>query len=269
MKNNALILEAEDVRVCYKSPGKPVFEAVKGVSFKVARGEVFGIVGESGCGKSSLARALTGLNPIASGTVRFDGQDITAFSRHERKNLGRRIQMIFQDASGSLNPRKTIRAALEEVLLVHGLADSREELNREITTLLGYVGLPEDVVSAYPRELSGGQCQRVSIARCLALSPQLLVADEPVSALDVSVQARVLNLLGELREKLGLTLLLISHDLAVVRTICDRVAVMQDGEIVELGDADSLFREPQHPYTQKLLAAVPDVNRALTERGEK
>lgn len=267
MINTEPIVDARDVRVCYRAPGRPAFEAVKGVSFTVQRGEVFGIVGESGCGKSSLARALTGLNPVASGSIHFEGRDISRLSTRERSQLGLRIQMIFQDAPGSLNPRKTIWKAFEEVFRVHNLAKA-EEIRERVDVLLDYVGLPQDVLSAYPREMSGGQCQRVSIARCLALSPALLVADEPVSALDVSVQARVLNLLSDLRKKLGLTLILISHDLAVVRTVCDRVAVMQAGEIVEMNTAEALFTDPQHPYTQRLLAAVPDVARALAQRAK-
>ncbi len=264
VKGEAMV-DVNGVTVCYHPPGRPRFEAVRGVSFSVQPGEIFGIVGESGCGKSSLARALTGLNPIASGSIRLGGLDISRISSRERRRLGRRVQMIFQDAAGSLNPRKTIWKALEEVFRVHDPAKP-EEIRARVNVLLDYVGLPEDVLAAYPRELSGGQCQRVSIARCLALSPALLVADEPVSALDVSVQARVLNLLGDLRSRLGLTLILISHDLAVVRTVCDRVAVMQSGEIVEMNAAGALFANPAHPYTKRLLAAVPDVGRALAQR---
>lgn len=248
-----LMVEVNDLVVRYRRPGGRPFEAVKAVSFDVRRGEFFGIVGESGCGKSSLAKAIVGLNPIASGSLKV----------HSDK----RVQMIFQDAAGSLNPRKTIRSTLAEVLKVYRKVEhTPEAYNKRIAELLDYVGLPLDIIDAYPRELSGGQCQRISIARCLAMDPEILIADEPVSALDVSVQARVLNLLVELRERLQLTIILISHDLAVVRTVCDRVVVMQDGVFVERGTASELFDNPQHPYTQHLLAAVPDVYLALKER---
>ena len=244
------ILIVIDLVIEYPRPGKPPFRAVKGVSFDVRENEFFGIVGESGCGKSTLAKALCGLQPIASGTAAFAPMPRGA------------VQMIFQDAVGSLNPRKTIGDALTEVLAVHNLCPKPERPAR-IATLLDEVGLPADVSEAYPRELSGGQCQRISIARALAMNPRVIIADEPVSALDVSVQARVLNLLADLRARRNLTILLISHDLAVVRTVCDRLIVMHDGEIVERGDAKVVFSAPSHPYTQALLAAVPDVAAAL------
>ena len=247
---NAPILTVNDLVVEYPRPGKPPFRAVKGVSFDVRENEFFGIVGESGCGKSTLAKALCGLQPIASGAAAFASMPRGA------------VQMIFQDAVGSLNPRKTIGDALTEVLAVHRLYPPEGRADR-IATLLDEVGLPPDVTAAYPRELSGGQCQRISIARALAMNPRVIVADEPVSALDVSVQARVLNLLADLRARRNLTILLISHDLAVVRTVCDRLIVMHAGEIVERGDAKTVFSNPQHSYTKTLLAAVPDVAAAL------
>ncbi len=239
-------LTVKDLVIEYARPGKPPFRAVKGISFDVRANECFGIVGESGCGKSTLAKALCGLQPIASGSAQFAAIPPGA------------VQMIFQDAVGSLNPRMTIGQSLSEVLTVHNLAPKAEQPQR-ITQLLDEVGLPAQVASAYPRELSGGQCQRISIARALAMDPRVLIADEPVSALDVSVQARVLNLLAELRARRNLTILLISHDLAVVRTVCDRLIVMYAGEIVERGHAKELFARPQHPYTRQLLAAVPDI----------
>lgn len=242
---NAL-LEVTDLVLVYPRPGKPPFRAVKGISFDVREQEFFGIVGESGCGKSTLAKALCGLLPIAEGRADFAPMAKGA------------VQMIFQDAVGSLNPRMTIGQALSEVLAVHNLCPKAERAAR-IQTLLGEVGLPAEVALAYPRELSGGQCQRISIARALAMNPRVLIADEPVSALDVSVQARVLNLLAELRRTRNLTILLISHDLAVVRTVCDRLIVMHNGEIVERGEARAVFASPRHPYTRKLLAAVPDI----------
>ena len=244
------ILTVTDLRIDYPLPGKLPFQAVKGISFDVDENEIFGIVGESGCGKSTVAKALCGLIPTDSGT----------FSFADTRRGG--VQMIFQDAVGSLNPRKTIGAALEEVLNVC-LGMSAPERRERIVALLDEVGLPAEVAQAYPRELSGGQCQRISVARALAVNPRVIIADEPVSALDVSVQARVLNLLADVRQRRNLTVMLISHDLAVVRTVCDRLIVMNRGEIVERGNAKAVFAHPQHPYTQKLLAAVPDVAAAL------
>lgn len=243
------ILTVKDLIIEYPRAGKPPFRAVKGVSFEVKPNEFFGIVGESGCGKSTLAKALCGLLPITSGEAAFH-----ALPAHA-------VQMVFQDATGSLNPRMTIGQTLTEVLAVYDLCPKAQR-SEMVATLLEEVGLPAEVALAYPRELSGGQCQRISIARALAMNPRVIIADEPVSALDVSVQARVLNLLAQLRKRRNLTILLISHDLAVVRTVCDRLIVMNAGEIVEHGDAKAVFARPQHPYTQHLLAAVPDIAEA-------
>lgn len=244
------MLTVSNLVIDYPRQGKPPFRAVKGISFDVREQEFFGIVGESGCGKSTLAKALCGLVRPTSGRIAF-----ADMPRHA-------VQMIFQDATGSLNPRMTIGSGLTEVLAVHRLCKPEERATR-IATLLDEVGLPQAVAQAYPRELSGGQCQRISIARALAMNPQVLIADEPVSALDVSVQARILNLLAELRSRRHLTILLISHDLAVVRTVCDRLIVMNAGEIVERGNAREVFLHPKHPYTRKLLDAVPDISAAL------
>ena len=222
----------------------------------------------AGCGKSTLAKAIVGLVRPCGGRIRYDGVEVTQRAWAGREAYCRRVQMVFQDATGSLNPRMTVAAMLDEVRRVHHLA-AREERGQSavaITRLLAQVGLPAETAGAYPRELSGGQCQRVSLARCLALEPRVLVADEPVSALDVSVQARVLNLLRELQQRLGLALMLVSHDLAVVRTVCDRVCVMHNGVLVEQGAVRTIFEQPAHPYTQALLAAVPDVDRALQAR---
>lgn len=246
------ILSVSNLVIDYPRQGKPPFRAVKGISFDVREQEFFGIVGESGCGKSTLAKALCGLVHPTSGRIAF-----ADMPRHA-------VQMIFQDATGSLNPRMTIGSGLTEVLTVHRLCKPEERAQR-IATLLDEVGLPQAVAQAYPRELSGGQCQRISIARALAMNPQVLIADEPVSALDVSVQARILNLLAELRTRRHLTILLISHDLAVVRTVCDRLIVMNAGEIVERGNAKEVFLHPKHPYTRKLLDAVPDISAALRD----
>ena len=232
------LVEVRDLHVRYGA-----FEAVKGVSFAVGAGEIFGIVGESGSGKSTVAKVLMGLERAASGEVILN-----------EPVPGRRLsmQMIFQDAVGSLNPRMTVRTALDEVLRTGGSRRTAEEL-------VDLVGLSEAVLSQYPREMSGGQCQRVSVARALAREPDVLVADEPVSALDVSVQARVLNLLRDLRRDLGLSILLIAHDLAVVKNVCDRVCVMEKGVFVDVGNTEDVFASPGSEYTRRLLSVIPKI----------
>ena len=234
------MIEVMDLRVRYGT-----MEAVKGVSFTLHRGETLGIVGESGSGKSTIAKTLIGLEKPFSGKIVCNAKS---------------VQMVFQDAVGSLNPRMTVRQTLEEVLRV------KRTSKRAIGDLLDIVGLSSAVLEQYPREMSGGQCQRVSIARALACEPDVLVADEPVSALDVSVQARILNLLRELRRELDLSILLIAHDLAVVKNVCDHVCVMQRGLFVDSGKAGDVFGSPQSDYTKHLLAAVPDVARSLAQR---
>ncbi len=230
-----------------------VLRALDGIDLQIARGETLGLVGESGCGKSTLGRCILGLYVPTGGTVAFDGALLPA--RRPRASR-RRIQMVFQDPYSSLNPRMTVRQTLGELLRVHDMVP-RNRVDERARELLELVGLPARALDAYPRQFSGGQRQRVSIARALALEPELLVADEPVSALDVSVQATVLNLLAELREQLGLTVLLIAHNMAVVRHVCDRVAVMYLGRIVEDAPTGELFEDPRHPYTRGLLQAVP------------
>lgn len=225
------LLEVEDLHVRYGD-----YEAVKGVSFSLSQGEILGIVGESGSGKSTIAKTLIGLQPATSGKI---------------LNHSRSTQMIFQDAVGSLNPRMTVRQTLDEVIRLRGKRGQCPE------RLLDMVGLSAAVLEQYPREMSGGQCQRVSVARALACEPDVLIADEPVSALDVSVQARVLNLLRDLRRDLGLTILLIAHDLAVVKNVCDSVCVMERGRFVDTGS--EVFDHPQSEYTKRLLAAVPRI----------
>ena len=257
------LLAVENLRVTY--PGRPPVEAVRGVSFRLAKGASLGIVGESGCGKSSLAKTVIGLQPPSGGTLRYEGADVAAFDRERRLTYRREVQMVFQDAVGSLNPRMTVRQTLEEVLRVHRILPAAD-IPKRLTELLDLVGLPSRVLNVYPREISGGQCQRVSFARCLALNPKVIIADEPVSALDVSVQARILNLVRFLQRELGLSVILISHDLAVVRTICADVAVMHAGEFVETGPTVRVLDAPKHPYTRHLLQAVPDVGRALAAR---
>jgi oligopeptide/dipeptide ABC transporter ATP-binding protein len=235
---------------------KAAVKAVDGISFAVKSGEALGIVGESGCGKSTTAKLVLNITSPSSGEIMFDGHDITSCSPAQWRALRRDMQFVFQDPLGALDPRMRIIDQTREPLLIHriGTADEQREQAAE---LLISVGLQEHIFGRYPHELSGGQRQRVVLARALILEPRLLVCDEPVSALDVSIQAQVINLLAGLREKLGLTLMFISHDLSVVRHVCDRVAVMYLGKIVELAEGDALFENPGHPYTQALLSAIP------------
>lgn len=230
------LIDVRDLHVRY---GR--FEAVRGVTFSLCEGEILGIVGESGSGKSTIARTLIGLERKSSGTVTVRAES---------------VQMIFQDAVGSLNPRMTVRQTLEEVLRIKG----RGREGRSADELLSLVGLSLATLDQYPREMSGGQCQRVSVARALACRPQVLIADEPVSALDVSVQARVLNLLRDLRRELGLSILLVAHDLAVVKNVCDRICVMEKGVFVDVGDPETVFTRPTSDYTRRLLEAVPRID---------
>jgi ABC-type oligopeptide transport system ATPase subunit len=232
-------------------------KAVDGVSFAVIKGETLGIVGETGCGKSTTARLMMRLLEPTAGTVRFEGKDITHLKGGELKAVRRELQMVFQDPYSSLNPRKTVGSIVGEPFAIHGLYGDRSERRGKVKELMDTVGLNPEHYNRYPHEFSGGQRQRIGIARALALRPKLLIADEPVSALDVSIQAQVLNLLRGLQREMGLTLVLISHDLSVVRHMCDRVAVMRAGKIVELADNEALYSSPSHPYTKELLAAVP------------
>ena len=235
--------------------------SVAGVSFDLARGETLGLVGESGCGKSTTARCILRLIEPTEGSIVYGAEsgetiDVVSARGAELRRLRRELQIVFQDPYASLSPRMSVREVLEEPLVVHGVG-TRKERRAQVGELLELVGLAREHASRYPHEFSGGQRQRIAIARALALRPSVLVLDEPVSSLDVSIQAQVLNLLEDLQEELGLTYLFISHDLAIVRHISDRVAVMQLGKIVEQGGRDELYERPQHPYTRSLLAAVP------------
>jgi oligopeptide/dipeptide ABC transporter ATP-binding protein len=246
--------------------------ALNGVSFSVRRGETLGIVGESGCGKSTLARCLVRLIEPDGGSIRYDGADVRTLAGAERRAFNRRVQLIFQDPYSSLNPRMTVRQTLSEALRVHRLCPPGEIAGR-VAGLLDLVGLPQDSLDRYPHEFSGGQRQRIGIARALSVEPNCLIADELVSALDVSVQAQVINLLLELQERLELTVLFVAHDLRLVRHISHRVAVMYLGRIVELDRTERLFSAPSHPYTQALLGAAPELDptrrrRTAAVRGE-
>jgi peptide/nickel transport system ATP-binding protein len=243
--------------------------AVDGVDLTIERGATYGLVGESGCGKSTLGRAILRLEEPTAGEVVFDGTDVASLKGEPLRHMRQRMQMVFQDPLGSLDPRQNVESLLSEPLRAHGLGGGKAGIAEKIRTLLDAVGLPSAALRRYPHEFSGGQRQRIGIARAVALEPDLLIADEPVSALDVSVQAQVLNLLEELQERLGLTYLVIAHDLAVVRHISDVVGVMYLGSLVEQAPADDLYEQPLHPYTRSLMSAVPVPDPVVEETRER
>lgn len=259
------LLKVEHLDVSYRGKGwrKPAFHALKDVSLSIERGETLGLVGESGSGKTTLGRAVLGLVPVSSGSVAFEGREISRLTRRSRRGLSRDIQVVFQDPYSSLNPAMTVEAILAEPITADGR--SRIDAARRVRELLDRVNLPSDAGRRYPREFSGGQRQRIAIARALALEPKLIVCDEPVSALDLSTQARVLDLFIDIQEQTGVAYLFISHDLSVVRHISHRVAVMLRGEIIETGDGAVVTSAPTQPYTQRLLLASPVPDPVLQE----
>ncbi|NTW83708.1 MAG: ATP-binding cassette domain-containing protein [Chlorobiaceae bacterium] len=264
MKDQVRLLSVKDLRVHFSQKksgglGKPLLiKVVNGVSFEVFQGETLGLVGESGCGKTTLGRAIMRLgNPSVTGTIEFDGREISGMGNRAFRSIRKQMQMIFQDPFGSLNPRLTVGQMLGEVLSVHGIAKG-EKARTRIDELLNLVGLNREYYNRYPHEFSGGQRQRLGIARALAVNPKFIICDEPVSALDVSIQSQIINLLADLQRDLGLTYLFIAHDLSVVEHISDRVAVMYLGKIVEVASSKELYENPKHPYTKALLSAIPN-----------
>ncbi len=256
-----VLLEVKDLSQYFRISRDKVLKAVDHVNFKIHRGETVGLVGESGCGKSTLGKAILRLFPLSGGQIKFAGQDIAHLKGKQLKSFRCQAQMIFQDPSSCLNPRRKIKDILHEPFAIHGLYSNKER-QEKIAGLCDMVGLSSVYLERYPHEMSGGQKQRVGIARALALSPQLLICDEPVSALDVSIQAQVINLLEDLQKQLGLTYLFISHNLSVVKHFCQNIAVMYLGKIVELARAEDIYQNALHPYTQALISAIPQIDLA-------
>jgi oligopeptide transport system ATP-binding protein len=271
---NKTILEVEALKVHFPVYGGLLqrevgsVKAVDGISFTVEEGETLGLVGESGCGKSTTGLAVLRMLPVTSGRIVFEGDDITKLSAGEMRPIRRRMQMVYQDPFGSLNPRMTIAEIIGEPLEVHHLHGGRAERRDRIIELMQMVGLRADMIDRYPHQFSGGQRQRIGIARALAVEPRLLICDEPVSALDVSIQAQVVNLFQELQDKLGISSIFVAHDLAVVRHVSQRIVVMYLGTIVEIASRDDLYASPKHPYTQALMAAIPVPNPVVEAQRE-
>ncbi|EAQ00062.1 oligopeptide ABC transporter ATP-binding protein [Janibacter sp. HTCC2649] len=270
------LVDAKGIKVHFPIKRGVIFDktighvyAVDGVDLQIRTGETYGLVGESGSGKSTLGRAILNLEPPTAGTVEFDGVDIASLKGETLRHKRQDIQMVFQDPMGSLDPRQTVESLLLEGMKAHGLAKDGAQANKRLRELLQAVGLPVAALKKYPHEFSGGQRQRIGIARALSVNPKLIVADEPVSALDVSVQAQVINLLEDLQEEFGLTYLVVAHDLAVVRHISDRIGVMYLGGICEEADADDLYAQPLHPYTRALMSAVPVPDPLVEDRRER
>ena len=250
------ILEVNNLKKYFKTP-KGMLHAVDDVSFKLERGTTLGVVGESGCGKSTLGRSILRLIEPTSGEVKFEGKDVVSLSQTEMRHMRKEMQIIFQDPYSSLDPRKTIYQAISEPIIKHKLIKNKAQLEKRVLELMETVGLAERLINSYPHELDGGRRQRIGIARALALNPKFIVCDEPVSALDVSIQAQVINLLKQLQQDLGLTYIFITHDLSVVNHFSDEIAVMYLGKMVERAPAEELFANPIHPYTKALLSAIP------------
>ena len=269
MTDNSRFLEVKDLKKYFPSKinflasNTPPVRAVDGISFTIKKGETLGLVGESGCGKSTAARTLLRLETPTSGSVYFKGKNLASLSEAELRNQRKEMQMIFQDPFSSINPRRKIGEVLREPFAIHGF---KENVSEAITKLLDQVGLSSDYVNRYSHEMSGGQLQRVGIARAIALNPALVVADEPVSALDVSIQAQIINLMMDFREKMGIAFLFISHDMSIVEYFCDRVAVMYLGKIVEIASSEEIYKRPEHPYTEALLNAVPGLDSGQTKQ---
>ncbi|MCK8487846.1 ATP-binding cassette domain-containing protein [Paenibacillus sp. MBLB2552] len=257
MSKGKTLIEVEGLKKYFNVGGGNVLKAVNDISFSIAEGETLGLVGESGCGKSTAGRTILRLYEPTAGSVRFNGVDINQLSPKKMKAMRRDMQMIFQDPYASLNPRFTVTDIIGEALDIHGMAGSYAERKKRVEELLDMVGLNPDHATRYPHEFSGGQRQRIGIARALAVNPKFIICDEPISALDVSIQAQVVNLLEDLQDRLGLTYLFIAHDLSMVKHISDRVAVMYLGRIVELAESEELYANPMHPYTKTLLSAIP------------